>query len=191
MRPLRPFLIGFFAAQCAACATASGTAAPPEDGCGGFSLPELQALEAGEFAPPEPAAAGELALALSNCLFNPDPWLRDDIGYTGISRLLRSGAVTPPELQTLRSRLLGTLAQNADEEGFARPFAALVLSEVVRVDRITPYLSEPERAATLTAACDYLASIRDYRGFDRQAGWRHGVAHAADVLLQFALNPAT
>ena len=32
--------------------------------------------------------------------------------------------------------------------------------------------------------------MRDYRGFDPVQGWRHGVAHGADLELQLALNPA-
>jgi hypothetical protein len=40
------------------------------------------------------------------------------------------------------------------------------------------------------SAARYMASIEDYRGFDDQEGWRHGVAHASDWLMQLALNPA-
>jgi hypothetical protein len=32
--------------------------------------------------------------------------------------------------------------------------------------------------------------VRDYRGFVAGEGWRHGVAHGADLLMQLALNPA-
>jgi hypothetical protein len=32
--------------------------------------------------------------------------------------------------------------------------------------------------------------VRDYRGFDTAEGWRHGVAHGADLALQLVLNPA-
>ena len=39
-------------------------------------------------------------------------------------------------------------------------------------------------------AARYLASVRDYRGFDEKSGWRHGVAHGADLALQLAMNPA-
>ena len=39
-------------------------------------------------------------------------------------------------------------------------------------------------------AADYVESVQDYRGFDDKQGWRHGVAHGADWLMQLALNPA-
>jgi len=30
--------------------------------------------------------------------------------------------------------------------------------------------------------------VTDYRGFSSQIGWRHGVAHGADLILQLSLN---
>jgi hypothetical protein len=33
--------------------------------------------------------------------------------------------------------------------------------------------------------------VRDYRGFDAREGWRHGVAHSSDLMLQLAVNPRT
>ena len=81
-------------------------------------------------------------------------------------------------------------SEPADADGFRRPFAALALSEVARVDRLQPFLSREQRADLVRAATTYLASVRDYRGFDAREGWRHGVAHGADLLLQLSLNPA-
>ena len=40
------------------------------------------------------------------------------------------------------------------------------------------------------AAAAYVGSVRDYRGFDEKEGWRHGVAHGADWLMQLSLNTA-
>jgi len=65
-----------------------------------------------------------------------------------------------------------------------------VLAEVARTDRVAPWMSPAEREAMLARATTYLASVRDYRGFEAGIGWRHGVAHGADWLLQMSLNPA-
>lgn len=43
------------------------------------------------------------------------------------------------------------------------------------------------------AGCDAarnVIAICDYRSFDERDGWRHAVAHAADLLMRLALNPA-
>jgi hypothetical protein len=74
-------------------------------------------------------------------------------------------------------------------DGFVRPFAALVLAEVARTDRIDPYMTPAERSALVAAATTYLRGVTDYRGFDEREGWRHGVAHGADFLMQLAYNP--
>jgi hypothetical protein len=74
--------------------------------------------------------------------------------------------------------------------GFERPFAALVLSEIARADRIAPYLPPARRAHLLDAGLAWFTAVRDYRGFDEPEGWRHSVAHGADLLLQLGLNPA-
>ena len=60
---------------------------------------------------------------------------------------------------------------------------------MARTDRIKPYLSEAERAELIQAGTAYLSAVRDYRGYDDKEGWRHGVAHAADLMMQLSLNP--
>jgi hypothetical protein len=92
-------------------------------------------------------------------------------------------------LRVLRDKLYAALKED-DPDGFRRPFAALVLSEVARTDRISPWMTREERTAMVAAAADYLASVTDYRGYDDKEGWRHGVAHGADWVLQLSLNPA-
>jgi hypothetical protein len=64
-----------------------------------------------------------------------------------------------------------------------------MLSEVARADRIDPLLAPSQRAAMVDAAIAYISEVNDYRGFSDAEGWRHGVAHAADLVLQLAINP--
>ena len=42
----------------------------------------------------------------------------------------------------------------------------------------------------MKAGADSLSRVRDYRGFSPREGWRHGVAHGADLLMQLALHPS-
>jgi hypothetical protein len=142
------------------------------------------------FAACPPAGAGEqVVFELVECLGNPDPKLRDEVGFGGLQKMLRGGKTDAATLQALRVRLLAILAEPADAAGFRQPFAALALSEVARVDRLQPFLSAGEREQLVQAAARYLAGVRDYRGFDEREGWRHGVAHGADLMLQLSLNP--
>jgi hypothetical protein len=174
-------------------ASPAHAACPPA----GQDAASLRALKANGFA--VPAAGGQegdarrqtLALALVDCLGAADPELRDGIAYEALSTWGRAGALTPMTLRALLNRLVPEIAPGrSDAAGFRQPFAALVLAEVARADRLVPFLQPEERGALVRAGADYLASVRDYRGFEPRAGWRHGVAHGADLLMQLALNPA-
>jgi hypothetical protein len=137
---------------------------------------------------PDATARDALAMDLVDCLGDPDPALRDGIAYEALAQWMRSGAFDAAGLRRLQAKLLPMLVQ-ADPAGFRRPFAALVLSEVARSDRMQPWMTDTERGAMVGAATGYVAAIDDYRGFDPEEGWRHGVAHGADWLMQLALNP--
>lgn len=130
-----------------------------------------------------------LVSTLVDCLASSDPALRDGLGYEGLQALMRGNALDHERLRALRDRLLAML-DTPDPQGMARPFAALVLSEVARTDRVSAWMRADERVAMVDRAAAYLASVDDYRGFDRTTGWRHGVAHGADWAMQLAMNPA-
>jgi len=162
--------------------SAAQPACPPE----GTDPASLQVLREQKFAVPDDVRAA-LVAGLPACLADPDPALRDGVAYEGLSTWLRAGQVDVAQRRALRDRLYAMLGQE-DAAGFGPPFAALVLSEVARTDRIAPWMSVEERADMVARAAAYLASVRDYRGFDAVEGWRHGVAHGADWLLQLVLN---
>ena len=90
--------------------------------------------------------------------------------------------------QSLALALLPCLGA-PDPQGFAPPFAALALAEVARADRLETVWSAPQRQAMVAAAARFLHDTRDYRGFEESEGWRHAVAHGADLLMQLSLNP--
>ena len=147
----------------------------------------LEALRANDFADHKNNAAAE---EFASCLGSPDPFLRDKIGYEGLMTALRSGAVSEEARLVMIEDMLANLKETA-EPGFLAPFSALALSELVRTDRIEAFLSAEERVDIANQSADYLANVRDYRAYSDTEGWRHGVAHGADIALQFALNPNT
>jgi hypothetical protein len=168
-----------------ASATCVSAACPPP----GQDRASLQALKAAKFATPDADSRDALAEGLLDCLGDPDPGLRDGIAYEAFSTWMRAGAFDPTDLRTLRDRLYERL-DGADPDGFRRPFAALVLAEIARTDRVAPWMRGEERAAMVDRASIWLESVRDYRGYEDGAGWRHGVAHGADWAMQLSLNPA-
>lgn len=156
---------------------------PPE----GYSRQDLAELRQAGFEVVAPQR-NTLAVALLDCLGDPDPAIRDGVVYEGLATWLRGDLLEPPTIDTLYTRLTAKLAGKDDAGGFLRPFAALVLSEVARTDRIGNTFTPERRAELVAAASAYMLSVDDYRGFSETEGWRHGVAHAADLVLQLVLN---
>jgi hypothetical protein len=129
-----------------------------------------------------------IAMTMLDCFDAPDPAVRDGLVFEAWSGWLRADRLTVPTRLTAVKRLHAALESPADPVGFRRPFAALLLSELVRADRLQAYLDAETRAALANSAGRYMQGLDDYRGFVDGEGWRHGVAHAADLILQLGVN---
>ena len=149
----------------------------------------LKELRQGGFAVADDLQRNQLAIALLACTGNPDPTLRDGVAYDGLATWLRGRLLTHDTIDVLYAGLLQQPQAADDTDGFRKPFAALILSELARSDRIEPAFTAERREELVQVAGDYLRGLRDYRGFSETEGWRHGVAHGSDLVLQLVLNP--
>lgn len=175
-----------FLAMCLLSAPVFAASCPPA----GQDRAALDALKAKEFAIADDAKRQALALALVPCLANADPLLRDGIAFEAYSTWLRGKSLDLATRNELLTQITAMLQPDAnDKNGFRQPFAALVLSEVARTDRIEVWMTAAQRNELIGQAAKYLVSVKDYRGFDEREGWRHGVAHGSDIVTQLALNP--
>jgi Protein of unknown function (DUF2785) len=170
----------------AACATLgeAQAACPPA----GYTRAQLEALKASDWTIADDAARNALARAMTDCLASPDPALRD-VPYEALQHWMRGRLLSDATMLAIGDDLQARLTA-PEGTGVERPFAALVLAEVARADRIQAYLTPARRASLLDASINFLTNVRDYRGFDDREGWRHGVAHGSDLMLQLTLNPA-
>ena len=163
-----------------------------ESGChaNGWTKEAMIAWKTAEF--PLQAGNGEQRFnQLRACLASTDPEVRDGVAYEAYVNILRNNKVDIASVNSLYETLFADIkAGKNDPAGVYLPFAVLVMAEVVRVDRISPYLTDEARAEVVTLAANYLSSVNDYRGFNDKDGWRHHVAHGADLILQLALNKA-
>jgi hypothetical protein len=155
----------------------------------GYSRSDLAALPQQGFVLADDGRRNTLAIALLGCTGDPDPAIRDGVAYAGLASWLRGKQLSPATVDALRAELLGQLQTADDADGFRKPFAALILAEVARSDRIEAVFTGAQREQLVQAAADYLGGVRDYRGFSAAEGWRHGVAHGSDLVLQLVLNP--
>lgn len=171
--------------------TFGGQAAPGSiESCGTEVTPfeRIRAAKDSKFESLRPADHNAVANALLNCIGHPDPDVRDGVVYETLAYMLRANWLEAAQIKALRSRLLGILNETGPRD-FAASNAALLLSEIARAERISPFLSDRERAESVAQASNYLSSVSDYRGFSDREGWRHGVAHGADWLMQLSVNP--
>lgn len=182
----RTLIVACLVATGIAEASAQRYTCPPEQ----WTMTQLEALKRDGFKVPDVVQRHALALALPACLGHPSPKLRDGIAFEALSTWMRAAQIDHATMRTLRADLLKMIAKQ-DAEGFAAPFAALVLSEVARTDRLAAWMSSDERDEMVRAAAMFLAKVSDYRAFNDHEGFRHGVAHGADFALQLALNSAT
>lgn len=154
----------------------------------GWTSERLVALKAANFEIADAAEREAFAKAITVCLAAPQSGLRDGIAYEALTHMLRGRQLSDATMRWLLNDLTEKLA-TPDQMGFGQPFAALALSEVARADRIQAFLTEDELVKLLVDAQHWFINIDDYRGFNEIEGWRHSVAHGADLLMQLALNP--
>jgi hypothetical protein len=186
MKHILPVAALFFLS---ACATAPAEAQSAVCRPAGYDRTQLDALKASEWAIADEAARNALALALAECLGDPDSAVRDGLAFEGLQHYMRAGQLNTATLAALNTSLQTKLTA-PDPQGFQRPFAALVLADVARTDRIAPWMSEAQRTQLINAAIAYMRGITDYRGFTPSEGYRHATAHTADLMLQLVLNRA-
>lgn len=153
------------------------------------SLSLLHTLKQQQFEPPKTHNRDELALVMLNCIGHPDPKIRDETVYEAYQTWLRNSQLSQETRLYLFSSLINKITMHEyDDDGYESAFAALILAEVVRVDRIAPYLQQAQRQLAVTTVAQALRASQDFRGFDDKTGWRHLIAHLADVHMQLALN---
>lgn len=163
---------------------AQAVACPPP----GWDRARLEQLKTAKFEIADTAERERFAENVVACVASSDPFLRDGIAFEALSHLLRAEQLGTPVRVRIARDLLARL-KSQEPLGFEAPFAALVLAEIVRADRVKTYLPGDLRTAIGEGAVAFMNGVRDYRGFDEREGWRHGVAHGADLSMQIARNP--
>jgi hypothetical protein len=166
--------------------SAAAAPCPPQ----GKTRAELLELRDRAFAVADDQERNALAQGLLDCLADSDPELRDGVAFEALSTWLRAETLERKTIRQLTAKLLQVLDRPDNSEQVHHAFAILVLSELARADRIQPMLSARQRESLVDAASAFMRGIDDYRGFDEAVGWRHQVAHSADLVLQLAINPA-
>ncbi len=185
----RPAAATFVLAGLVLAAGAGAQTCPPA----GMTREQVLELKSREFKVADDSRRQSLALDLLPCLASIDPQMRDGVAFEALAAWMRGKQLSPVTVGKINRRLLPLLdaPSSSNPAGVLQPFATLVLAEVARFDRVERFMTDQELLELVDIGSRYLQTVRDYRGFDEREGWRHGVAHASDLMLQLAVNPRT
>lgn len=137
-----------------------------------WSKPALLMLAKNNFEIENELERSNLALQLLNCLAVPESDIRDGVAFSGLSSWLRQGKLPVNVYEKMFKKLYKHFRmKTVDDHQTYQPFVALVLSELARVDRKTPYLTNEQRQSLVDKSAAYMVNVKDYRGFDNVVGW--------------------
>jgi hypothetical protein len=170
----------------------------PTPGGGSHDREFWRAIVKDGFTVPDGETVFPLLRELSGYLGSRDPELRDDLAYTITAVWVKrpdknQESLSTEQLNSLVDEWTANLRVGIGEAGtdsaLKRSFSALCLSEIVKRELKTPFLTEERYRVLLAAALAYLKDERDLRGFDPTLGWIHATAHTADLLGALARDP--
>lgn len=132
---------------------------------------------------------------LTGCLTHlgdPDSHIRDDIVYPAFAHLLHDGHFTKEELREITMRLMSDEylmrdMTNVDADSvLTRSFTTLQLAILVFVHRRDGLFDEEALKRYFHQFLTYFKEETVLDGYDSKVGWKHAIAHAADLFHQFA-----
>lgn len=116
------------------------------------------------------------------------PAIRDDLVYQLLGRGLESQAFTDSQKQQIIQPILKehwlfkSIEEPTNDRVFLRSFTALLTTEILLSDTTHPWLTDTTRNQLFDDALTYLVREHDQRGFVRNKGWAHAIAHGSDLL---------
>jgi len=134
----------------------------------------------------------ELTAELLDFMRSPDPLLRDEFGYQLLTHWIMNGQYDDKQLRDFMARWLhdwnSGLGESGSDTVITRSFAALMLSILIYRDMQASFLTNDEIATLVDDALETFADEADWRGYDKEKGWLHALAHMADVFKFLARN---
>ncbi len=157
----------------------------------------LKSLIAEGYKLPDGIDTYEFCLKLIPNLGSPDPELRDDLSATILDSLVSDPVrISGEQAGQVISLLLDDshLFQDIGEEGtdsvFLRSFSSLISSSILYRDSLNPSIGNDLVRDSIERLLKYSKMERDFRGYVKDKGWAHSVAHLSDALYASAGHPA-
>jgi hypothetical protein len=154
---------------------------------------KLQALAGKNFQLSAKDDLSEMIPAMLKYIGSTDSLLRDDLIYSAFATwIVNDDVVGREQLRAIlpvaldESHLLYKLGEQNTDSVFTRTFSVLLLPLLLIAHRAHPFLSPAEISQTKETLLYYLRNEKDRRGFVKEGGWAHAIAHSADALDDLA-----
>ena len=134
--------------------------------------------------------ASELLEKLLLYIGDPDPKIRDGLVYPVLAHLLHDKHLESDKLNNVFQRLLSPVFLRYDmgnEEQnsvLKRSFSVLQLAILLYVHRRDNVLDKDVLLPAIKTILNYVEEETVLEGYDQEVGWKHAVAHSADLLAQ-------
>lgn len=150
-----------------------------------MSLGYWNQVQATGFEVPTDRPLDDLTAELTTMLGSAEAEVRDGTAYSALATWIDSG-VYDDLLAGLGDGMVAGLSVGLGESGtdtvFRRSFSALVLAECVERDNDQHLLRDATIMEWGDRVATWFLAEKDTRGFVREKGWAHTVAHGADTL---------
>ncbi len=118
-----------------------------------------------------------------------DSYLRDDLIHTAFGTwILGYDIISQKQLHELLFTVMSEqymfykIGEQGTDTVFQRSFSILLLPILLIAHRTKPFLTSDEVRQIKRNLISYLKSEKDRRGFVKEKGWAHAIAHAADAI---------
>lgn len=135
----------------------------------------------------------ELTGEMLKYIGSPDPELRDELIYSILSNWIIKEVFTSEQLREILNITLDELhlfykiGEIESDSVFTRSFSVLLIPPILITHRKNNILSKSEVLNIFNKIILYLREEKDLRGYIKEKGWAHTVAHSADALDEFAM----
>lgn len=156
---------------------------------------KLIEIKNNDFHVPEGISDFDAVELVMRALHSTDSDLRDDLGYTILSKwLIEFKLLNGSELMTLLKQtvseqmLFYKVGMPQSDHVFLRSFSALLVALILYRDNQEHFIGRQEYTELLRQLNHYCKLENDYRSFVEGKGWAHAPAHISDALDECAQN---
>ncbi|GGI13581.1 DUF2785 domain-containing protein [Gottfriedia solisilvae] len=157
-----------------------------------YLIEQLENIRENDYMIPKNESHYEIAKQMLDHIGSVNPYLRDDLIYSTLSKWIKNDVFTPGELREFLQvsiddeHLLFGLGETNTDSVFTRAFSVLIIAVILLKHNEKQFISIEELELVKEHVFLFAKSENDVRGYVEEKGWAHSVAHLADCLDELA-----